>query len=191
MIIVAAMWWQPWKSGSLIQRETASTQQSALTSTHEPVTILIADFQNRTGDPAFDRTLEPTLRRALDEAGFISAFDRRRRFTLDVATPDKLDDDAARALAVKLELGVVLSGSIVSRDSGYEISVKAVQAVTAQEVTSARSRASRKEQVLEVVTQLAITIRRALGDTTSPRMNSALRTTSAGSLDVVGHYATR
>ena len=43
---------------------------------HEPVSMVIADFQNGTNDPTFDGTLEPMLRRALEGAGFISAYDR-------------------------------------------------------------------------------------------------------------------
>ena len=43
---------------------------------HDPVSVLIADFQNSTGDPTFDRTLEPMLKLALEGAGFISAYDR-------------------------------------------------------------------------------------------------------------------
>ena len=43
---------------------------------HEPVSVLIADFQNGTSDPTFDRTLEPMLKLALEGAGFISAYDR-------------------------------------------------------------------------------------------------------------------
>src|SRR5262249_25953053 len=45
---------------------------------HDPVSVVIADFQNGTNDPAFDHTLETLLRRALEEAGFISAYDRTR-----------------------------------------------------------------------------------------------------------------
>src|SRR6185436_14440008 len=52
---------------------------------HEPVAVVIADFQNGTKDPAFDRTLEPMLRRALEGASFITAFDRNAiRRTLGV-----------------------------------------------------------------------------------------------------------
>ncbi len=43
---------------------------------HEPVSVLIADFQNGTGDPTFDGTLEPILKLAMEGAGFISAYDR-------------------------------------------------------------------------------------------------------------------
>ena len=43
---------------------------------HEPVSVVIADFQNRSTDPTFDHTLEPILKLALEGAGFISAYDR-------------------------------------------------------------------------------------------------------------------
>src|SRR4029450_8354376 len=36
---------------------------------HDPVSVVIADFNNRTGDATFDHTLEPTLRMALEGAG--------------------------------------------------------------------------------------------------------------------------
>ena len=73
---------------------------------HDPVSVVIADFQNNTNEPAFDRTLEPTVKRALEDATFVSAYDRSRiRRTLGVQPPDKLDEEAAREIAVKQGLG--------------------------------------------------------------------------------------
>jgi len=43
---------------------------------HDPISVVIADFQNATNDQTFDRTLEPMLKRALEGASFISAYDR-------------------------------------------------------------------------------------------------------------------
>ncbi len=43
---------------------------------HAPVTLLIADFDNKTGDLVFDGTLEPMLGIALEGAPFISSFNR-------------------------------------------------------------------------------------------------------------------
>ena len=66
---------------------------------HEPVSVLIADFKNGTGDPAFDRTLEPMLKLALEDAGFISAYDRLGiRRTLGVRPPEVLDERAAQEI---------------------------------------------------------------------------------------------
>ncbi len=87
---------------------------------HEPVSVLIADFNNATGDQTFDRTLEPILKLALEGAGFISAYDRSGiRRSLGVRPPESLDEQAALALAVKQGVNVVLSG--VGRATGQPL----------------------------------------------------------------------
>ncbi len=158
---------------------------------HEPVSVVIADFQNTTGDPTFDHTLEPMLRRALEGAGFISAFDRNGiRRTLGVRSPEKLDEAAAREIAVKQGLGVVVSGSVDRQGNGYWISIKAVQTVTGNVVANTRARATSKDQVLGIATKLVTTVRKALGDPTSESAQIfAMASLSVISLDVVRHYA--
>src|SRR5207237_456055 len=79
----------------------------------DPVALVIADFQNATGDPQFDRMLEPQIKRVLEGAGFISAYDHAGiRSALGVTPPPKFDEAAAREFAVKQGLGAVLSGSV-------------------------------------------------------------------------------
>jgi len=158
---------------------------------HDPVSVVIADFRNGTGDAAFDRTLEPMLRRALEGAGFISAYDRNGIVrTLGVRPPPTLDETAAREVAVKQGLGVVVSGSIEPRGNGYGISLKATQAVAGTVLATANGTASRKDDVLGVATKLVTTIRKALGDKTSDSAQIfAMATVSATSLDVVRLYA--
>jgi tetratricopeptide (TPR) repeat protein len=158
---------------------------------HEPVSVLIADFRNGTGDPTFDRTLEPMMKLALEGAGFISAYDRAGiRRTLGVRPPDKLDEETAQGIAVKQGLGVVLSGSVDRQGSRYGVSVKATQAVTGNVIATATERASSKDKVLGVATSLAARVREALGDDTSGSAKRfATETLSATSLDVVRAYA--
>ena len=77
----------PCSRGVLIGRLVVRAQ-AARRPQHEPVSVLIADFQNRTSDPTFDRTLEPMLKRALEGAGFITAYDRTAAVsTLGVRPP--------------------------------------------------------------------------------------------------------
>jgi eukaryotic-like serine/threonine-protein kinase len=157
----------------------------------DPVTVVIADLQNDTDDPAFDQTLEPVLSRALEGAGFISAYARNRvRAGLGVAPPEIFDETAARELAVKQGVGVVLAGSIGRRGTGYEISVRATETVTGNVIRSASSRAASKDDVLPAMTRMMATVRNALGDNTSSSAQLfAMRSLSASSLDVVSHYA--
>ena len=158
---------------------------------HEPVSVVIADLQNGTGDPTFDHTLEPMLKLALEDAGFISAFDRVGiRRNLAIRPPDKLDERAALELAVKQGLGVVLSGSLDRQGSGYRISVKATQAVTGNSIATASIRASNKDQVLSVATRLMASVRKALGDDRSDAAQRfATQTFSATSWEVVRQYS--
>ena len=158
---------------------------------HDPITVVIADFQNATGDAMFDHTLEQTFRRGLEGAGFITAYDRTKiRSGLGVPAPEKLDEVAARQLAVKQGLGVVLSASIGGGSRGYEIAVKASQPMTGNVIVSATGRASNKDRVLEAATKLVATVRKALGDeTTDSAQLLAMRTLSTTSLDVAASYA--
>jgi eukaryotic-like serine/threonine-protein kinase len=159
---------------------------------HAPVSVLIADFQNGTGDPSFDRTLEPVLKLAMEGAGFISAYDRTAiRSNLGVRPPDKMDERAAQQIAVRQGLNVVLSGSVDRQGNRYTVSVKATQAVTGNVITEPDDRASSKDQVLSVATNLAARVRKALGDTTTSGSSQlfAMETLSATSLDVVHDYA--
>jgi tetratricopeptide (TPR) repeat protein len=158
---------------------------------HDPVTVVIADFENKTNDPTFDHTLEPMLKLALEGASFVSAHDRTRmRAAFGIAVPEKLDEAAARQIAIKQAAGIVLSGSIDRKGSGYEVAVKAAEPVTGNVVADARSSASSKEQVLATATKLATTVRKVLGDKTSESAQLfAMKSISTTSLEVVGHYA--
>jgi tetratricopeptide (TPR) repeat protein len=164
---------------------------SAPAKPHDPVVVIIADFQNKTGDPAFDHTLEQTIKRGLESAGFISAYDRSRiQGTLGVAPPAKLDEDAARKLAIGEGFAVALAGSIVGQGQGYEISVNATQPRTGKVVASVSGRAAEKNDVLAATAKLAYNVRKALGDNTAtPDQAVAFTKSSAGSLDAVSSYA--
>ncbi len=158
---------------------------------HEPVSVVIADVRNGTGDATFDRTLEPMLKLALEDASFVTAFDRNAiRRSLGVVPPDTLDEGAAQELAVRQGLGVVLSGSLGSQAGRYAVSLKAIQAVTGTLIAEVHESASNKTQVLGVATNLAAEMRRALGDETSETAKRfAMETLSATSLAVVREYA--
>ncbi|MDQ3348920.1 MAG: serine/threonine protein kinase, partial [Acidobacteriota bacterium] len=102
IVVPAATWWL--------------TRTPAPAVPHDPVSVVIADFNNGTGDPTFDQTLEPMLKIALEDAGFITAFDRTAiRRNLGVRPPESLDERAAQEIAVKQGLGVIVSGAILRK----------------------------------------------------------------------------
>ena len=158
---------------------------------HDPVSVLIADFENQTGDPAFDRSLESVLKLALEGAGFITAYDRTGVRALGGVPPDRLDERAALEIAVKQGVGVVVSGVLERDGEDYGITVKATQAVTGNVITTATNRAAGKDRVLAAATGLATTVRTALGDETEDSSSQifAMDTLSTTNLEVVRQYA--
>src|SRR5258708_31426253 len=98
---------------------------------HAPVSVLVADFTNHTGDPIFDDTLEPMFNVALEGASFINAYSRgsARKLAQKLPNPtDKLDEQAARLVAVGQGLATVVTGSLSRRGDGYKRSVEALHA---------------------------------------------------------------
>jgi eukaryotic-like serine/threonine-protein kinase len=159
---------------------------------HDPVTVLIADFTNTTGDAALNHTLEPMIRLSLEEAGFITAIDRTQmRSRLSMDAPDNLDEGTATDAAAKQGVGVVLAGSIARSGSQYELIVRAKETVTGKELASVRKRVRTREEVLAAATESAVDVREALGDDTSDSTRRfAADTLSATSIEVIRHYAT-
>jgi len=165
-------------------------QQFIPMAVHDPVKVVIADFVNTTGDQAFDNTLAQTVRRGLEDARFITAYDRSRVSGLGVRAPERLDEKAARQLAINQGFGIVLAGSIAPQGGGYDISVKATESLTGNEITSIDRRAAGKNQVLDTVTRLVTSVRRALGDRTSASAQLlGMKSLSTTSFEVASQYA--
>jgi len=158
---------------------------------HAPVSVVISDFSNTTGDTGLDHTLEPVVKLALESAPFITAYARSDvRRALNVDPPDKFDERVANEIAVKQGLGVVVAGTIEPRDSGYRLQATARQAVTGQVLASVERDAPRRDAVLGAVGGLADEIRKRLGDETSDtERRFAMDTLTATSLEVVHDYA--
>ncbi|HEX5111038.1 MAG TPA: protein kinase, partial [Vicinamibacterales bacterium] len=157
---------------------------------HDPVSVLISDFVNRTSDPAFDNTLEPMLRRALEDASFISAFERTSLRDAGIRPPQTLDETAARELATRQGWRVVLAGTIDRRGNGFRVTVSARNAIDNMEVVTASEDARTKDGVLTAATNLMIEVREALGDdASSAAQQYAAGGLSTTSLDVVRLYA--
>src|SRR5262245_38318162 len=158
---------------------------------HAPVSVLVADFENTTGDSGFDHALEPTLRLALEGASFVSAYDRTIINRIGVPPPQKLDERAAQEIAVKQAVGVVVAGSVARGGGGYTVAVRAIQPVTGKVITTARANTGDKNAVSAVASRLAESVREALGDDTSDSARRfAMETLTSVSLEAVRDYAT-
>jgi hypothetical protein len=122
---------------------------------HAPLSVLIADVQNNTGDAALDRAIEPALKMTLEGASFVTAFDRTQFRNLGLPVPASLDEPSAREVAIKQGLAVVVSGALQRAGNGYTLSLKAAQAVTGGVVGTAEARASGSGDLLAAAARAA------------------------------------
>lgn len=160
---------------------------------HAPLSILVADFTNHTGDPIFDGTLEPMVNVALEGASFVNAFSRGEARKLAQRLPhptDKLDEQPARLVAVSQGIGAVVTGELSRRGDKYSLSATALDAVSGNVIAKTEVTAANKDEVLLSIPKLAAPIRKALGDTTpeSVQLTAAGGAFQAASLEVVHQY---
>jgi eukaryotic-like serine/threonine-protein kinase len=169
------------------------SRQTSSNVTHKPVVVLVADFNNHTGDPVFDGTLEPVINTALEGASFVTAFNRGEalRAAAKLPNPSKtLDDQTAKLVATNQGVGAVVSGTLERKGNGFDIVLKAIRAVTGEPITTAEVEAPNKDQVLFAATKAAAAIRKALGDTTSESDQLfAMETLTATSLEAVHAFS--
>ena len=167
--------------------------RSSVPQQHSAVAVLVADFQNATLDPVFDGTLEPAFSLALEGASFINTFNRgdAHKVAAELRPGSKeMDEALARLVAMREQIPVVVSGSIVPDGKGYKISARAVDTVSGKVIDSQEASVDNKDQVLRSVGKVAATVRRSLGDST-PESTQILQnaTYSSGSIEATHEYA--
>jgi tetratricopeptide (TPR) repeat protein len=159
----------------------------------KPQTVLIADLENRTGEPVFEGTLEPALSLALEGASFITTYrrDQARKIADQLKLEGSgLDEKRARLVAQREGLSVVTSGFIERREGGYRVGLHALDAFTGTSLVAATEDVPSREAALSAATKLAAHVRKALGDATpvSEQMKEG-ETFSAGSMEAAHEYA--
>jgi serine/threonine protein kinase/tetratricopeptide (TPR) repeat protein len=160
---------------------------------HAPVSVLVGDFTNHTGDPGFDGTLEPMFNVALEGASFISAYNRgsARKLARKLPNPtDKLDEQPARLVALSQGISTVIAGEISRRGNSYSVSAIALDAATGNVLVKAEATSTNKDEVVGTIPKLVAPIRKALGDATPESVQlAASGPFTAASLEVVHMYS--
>ena len=159
---------------------------------HEPVSVLIADFVNDTGDELFDGTLEQALQIGIESAPFVTGYRRDAALKLasTLAPVAALDESAARLVAVREGIKLVMAGSIIEDNGRYTLYVRAVDPKGGEVLTSAEVDAKDKLDVLAAVGELSGDLREELGDDSLDREKLRISETfTAKSLEAAQAYS--
>jgi len=164
-------------------REQPGSQTAIL----DPVSILIANFSNNTGEQVFAGALEQALAIGLEGAPFITTYprDTAKRIAEQIKPGSDLDSDGARLVAVREGIELILEGGVVPDGTGYELTVSAVSSETGEQLAEASVGASSKTEVLGAIGKLANQVRRQLGDVD---IGETSETFTAGSLEAAHAY---
>jgi len=153
----------------------------------ETVSVLVADFANTTGDAAFSGLLEQPFREGIEKASFITAYQRSEalRVARDINAGAKLTEDAARLVALREGIKVVLAGTIETRGSGYVLTARGVDP-TGKVLFTSSANARNRDGILGAAGALSSDVRKELGD--SEPTTKDTENLSTGSLEAVTEY---
>jgi len=133
----------------------------------EPISVLVADFQNGTGDPLFDDTLEKSLSIGLESSSHIDIYERTNARgiaeKIDPEVKGKLATQMAQLIAVRENIKVVVDGSIQPKGEGYTIKVRALDPVDSETVADVSETIKAKVDWFKAMASLATKVRSKLG----------------------------
>jgi tetratricopeptide (TPR) repeat protein len=157
----------------------------------EPVSVLIANFENRANEPLFDGLVEQALGVGIEGASFVSAYPRRDavRLVSQIKPGASLDEDNARLVARREGIKRIVTGSIGADGARFNLAVKILDPAQATALLTWDTSANGKEDVLNAVGRLAAKVRRELGDATaSTSQVKDAETFTAASIEAAHEY---
>jgi len=138
---------------------------------NETDTIVLADFNNTTGDSVFDGTLKKGLTIALKQSPFLKIVsDQQIANTIRQmrrAPGEHLTKEVFGEVCQRVGSKAMVTGSIAQLGQQYVIGLEAVKCNTGDLLAQEQVRAAAKEEVLAALDNLGSKLRRSLGESLS------------------------
>jgi len=149
----------------LRSRPAVSESKPILT---EKDSVVVADFDNKTGDAVFDDALKQALSVELAQSPFLNVLsDRKVSETLRMmgrTGNDRITQEVGRELCLRTGSKALLSGEISNLGTHYLIGLNAVACNSGDTLAKEQVDATSKEGVLKALSQAASTLRTKLGE---------------------------
>ena len=157
-------------------------------------TILLTEFDNKTGEDVFDRTLRQGLAVQLQQSPFLDIFpETRTRATLQLMSlsPDeRVTRERAREICQRQGLKAFIAGTIVKFERNYSITLEALNGHTGDQLALVQVEAEGKDDVLKALSRAAKELREKLGEELSSiqAFDAKLEVTTS-SIEALKEYA--
>ena len=158
-------------------------------------TVILADFENKTGDPVFDQTLRQGLVVQLEQSPFLrlasEASIKQALHLMNRPAEAPLTPEIAREICERTASAAVLEGSIAVLGSKYVVWLRARNCRSGDALAQAQELAGTKEEVLNALSHLALQIRTRLGESlaTIQEHSTPLEQATTTSLEALKAYS--
>ena len=158
--------------------------------------LVVADIDNKTGEPVFDDALRQALVVALRQSPYLNVVpEDRMQATLRLMQrppTDRLTEPIAREACQRQNVKAMLAGSIAPLGTAYVITVNATECATGKGLATEQVQASRREDVLAELGRAAKAVREKLGESlaTLERFDVPLERATTPSLEALKAFTT-
>jgi tetratricopeptide (TPR) repeat protein len=131
-------------------------------------TIVVADFENKTGEAIFDDALKQALSVELAQSPFLNIIPERKvSQTLRMMgrpTNEHVSFEVGREVCLRTGSKAVLGGTISSLGSHYLVELTGVACTTGETLASEQGEASSRDEVLKTLSHASSSLRTKLGE---------------------------
>ena len=177
----------------LLRRPDGERTPGPPTAGQTPISVLIADFENRTGDPAFEGAFEQVFGLGLEGARFIKMYDRAKaRALVDELDPEangRIEAGGAQLICSREGIHIIITAAIESRGNGYVFKVRALDPLSYLSLAERSKTIATKAEVFKAADSLVAELRDDLSRIPPETIQAlSLETFSASSPEAMSLY---
>jgi len=156
-------------------------------------TIVLADFENKTGDPVFDQTLRQGLAVQFEQSSFLTVVSEQSiaqaLHFMNRPAGTALGPEVAREICQRTGSAAVLDGSITGVGNQYVLWLRARNCRSGDVLAQEQAVAEKKEAVLSALSRISAQIRTRLGESLATiQDHSTLEQATTSSLEALKAY---
>ncbi len=160
----------------------------------EKDTVVLAEFTNTTGNPAYDVVLKEALAIQLEQTPFLNVLSSDRvaaTAKLMNRSGERVTPEIAREVCLRTNSRAMLVGTIAAVGSHYFLGMRAVDCQSGDTLASAQEEAENSDKILYALQRAGNQLRQNLGESLSSlsRYNAPLPEATTSSLEALEAYS--
>jgi class 3 adenylate cyclase/tetratricopeptide (TPR) repeat protein len=170
-------------------------RQAAILASAAKQSIIVTEFENKTGDPIFDSTLTRGFTAQLEQSPVLKLIGeqhlRQSLQYLGKSSESPLTPEVIREIGIREGVKAYLAGSIAQLGDEYVVNVSAKDISTGDDIVSEEAQVRGKAHVLGALDKVATAMRRNLGESLSSiqKLDTPLGQATTASLEAFRAYA--